>query len=163
MKAMNERVMKALVELLEYADYDGGGCEEESYLENLAKGEEVSGHIVRVMQTLRDYVAGRPVEARFELGSLFATPGALEALEEARQKTTDWQKAPAETAQELFARHECGDWGDLCEGDKAENELSVKEGFRILSAYTLKATGQKLWVITEADRCRTTILRPDEY
>lgn len=162
-KPMNERVMQALVELLEYADYDGGGCEMESYLESLEKGEDVSGHIVGVMQTLRDYVAGRNVEARFSLGSLFATAGALETLEEARQRTRDWRNAPAETASELFARHECGDWGDLTKADKDENELSIKEGFRILSAYKLKATGQKLWVITEADRSKTTLLRPDEY
>lgn len=163
MKPMNERVMQALVELLEYADYDGGGCEMESYLESLAKGEDVSGHVVQAMQILRDYVADRKIEARFSLGSLFATPGALEALEEARQNTRDWKNAPAETAPELFARHECGDWGDLDEADKKENELSIKEGFRILSAYKLKATGQKLWVITEADRSMTTIMRPDEY
>lgn len=160
---MNERTMRALVELLEYADYDGGGCEMESYLESLAKGEDVSGHIVQEMQVLRDYVAGRDVEARFPLGSLYATPGALEALEEARQQTRDWVNSPAETAPELFNRHQCGDWGDLDDADKEENELSIKEGYRILSAYILKGTWQKLWVITEADRSMTTMMRPDEY
>jgi hypothetical protein len=29
----------------------------------------------------------------------------------------------------LLQRHIVGDWGDLGEGDKAENELSLKEGF----------------------------------
>jgi hypothetical protein len=28
-----------------------------------------------------------------------------------------------------------GDWGDLDEQDKQENELSLKDNFRILSAY----------------------------
>ena len=52
--------------------------------------------------------------------------------------------------------------GDLCDEDKEENELSVEQGFRILSAYELH-TGAKVWVITEADRSATTILLPDEY
>ncbi len=163
MKPMNERVMRALAELLEYADYDGGGCEDEHYNECLANGEDVSQHIRQAMEILRDYLAGREVEARFSLGELYATAGALEALEEARQETKDWKREPAETPAELFTRHECGDWGDLSQADKKENELSVKEGFRILSAYKLKATGEKLWVITEADRSKTTILRPDEH
>ena len=61
----------------------------------------------------------------------------------------------------LLSRHVTGDWGDLDEVDKQENELSVRKGFRILSAYGKDDC--KLWVITEADRSITTILRPDEY
>ncbi len=63
---------------------------------------------------------------------------------------------------ELLNRHVTGDWGDLEDEDKEENELSVKEGFRILSAYELE-TDVKIWVITEWDRSATTILLPDEY
>jgi hypothetical protein len=48
------------------------------------------------------------------------------------------------------------------ESDRKENEFSVKEGFRILSAYSLP-DGEKFWVITEADRSVTTILLPSEY
>jgi len=55
-----------------------------------------------------------------------------------------------------------GDWGDLEDEDKKENELFVKEGLRILSAYNLE-TGVKVWVITEWDRSVTTILLPEEY
>lgn len=55
-----------------------------------------------------------------------------------------------------------GDWGDLDEEDRKENDLSVEEGFRILSAYELY-TGEKVWIITEADRSSTTILLPSEY
>jgi hypothetical protein len=54
-------------------------------------------------------------------------------------------------------RHLTGDWGDLSEAEHRENELSVREGFRILSAYTLK-TGVKFWIITEADRSTTSVL-----
>ena len=58
-------------------------------------------------------------------------------------------------------RHAAGDWGNVCPEDAAENELSLKEGFRLLSAY---GTGQRrFWIITEADRSVTTVLMPDDY
>ena len=87
----------------------------------------------------------------FKLGMLAATPGALEAMRQAEQQPS-----------ELLHRHLIGDWGDLDDADKRENVLSVKRGHRILSAYTL-ATGEKVWVITEASREATTILLPSEY
>lgn len=87
----------------------------------------------------------------FSLGQLLATPGALQSLQEAEQSPL-----------ELLARHVTGDWGDLEEEDKRENEFSVTNGFRILSAYKL-SSGQRVWVITEADRSVTTILLPSEY
>ena len=89
--------------------------------------------------------------SRFPLGRLVATPGALQALRESMQN-----------AVEFLARHGSGDWGEVCEEDRQENELSLKEGFRILSAYRTKL-GEKIWVITEADRSVTTILLPEEY
>jgi hypothetical protein len=55
-----------------------------------------------------------------------------------------------------------GDWGDLEDEDKKENNFSVELGFRILSVYELE-TGGKVWVITEYDRSVTTILLPEEY
>ncbi len=60
-----------------------------------------------------------------------------------------------------LARHAEGDWGDLCEEDKKENELSLREGFRLFSAY--KNDEHKIWIITEADRSVTTVLFPEEY
>jgi hypothetical protein len=90
-------------------------------------------------------------KALFLLGQVVATPGALEALEAAGQD-------PAE----LLRRHVTGDWGDVPPEDAQENELSVQQGFRILSAYTL-TTRVKIWIITEADRSATTLLLPDEY
>ena len=89
--------------------------------------------------------------ARVALGKFDATPGALDALQEAGQG-----------ALEFIRRHVTGDWGELSEEDKQENVLSVREGFRILSSYTLKS-GVKIWLISEAERSLTTILLPDEY
>lgn len=63
----------------------------------------------------------------------------------------------------LLARHRAGDWGDLCDEDKLENEFSVSRDLRILSVYGGSDDPDRLWVIIEADRSATTILRPDEY
>ena len=89
---------------------------------------------------------------RFALGQTFITPGAEEALQIAGQ-----------TAIEFLRRHMSCDWGsELSDEDVHENELSLKEGFRLLSAYRT-GKGQKLWIITEADRSATTVLLPSEY
>lgn len=88
--------------------------------------------------------------ARFPLGQRVATPGALEVLETACTSPLT-----------LLARHQSGDWGDVPPEDATENELSVEQGFRILSSFRIGH--ERLWVITEADRSVTTILRPDEY
>jgi hypothetical protein len=63
---------------------------------------------------------------------------------------------------EFLDRHVNGDWGEMPEADKQENELSVDQGFRILSAYTTSA-GDTIWILTEADRSATTMLLPEEY
>lgn len=47
--------------------------------------------------------------------------------------------------------------------DARENELSVREGFRILSSYPVGNEGVPVWILTEADRSATTILLPAEY
>jgi hypothetical protein len=88
---------------------------------------------------------------RFALGQTFITPGAEEALQIAGQ-----------TATEFLRRHMSGDWGELSDEDVKENEFSLTEGLRLLSAYQT-GKGQKLWIITEADRSATTILLPSEY
>ena len=89
--------------------------------------------------------------ARFTLGALVATPGALAALVTAGQ-----------SPMELLSRHIRGDWGDIDADDQRENELALKHGFRLLSVYAL-ADGTRLWIITEADRSATTLLLPEDY
>lgn len=86
------------------------------------------------------------------LGRLVATPGALEALADAGVSPT-----------RLLARHVRGDWGELDEEDRRANDRALLEGTRLLSAYTLPRTNEKVWVITEWDRSSTTILLPSEY
>ena len=89
----------------------------------------------------------------FPLGQIVATPGALAALGKAGQ-----------TPLEFLERHIQGDWGELDEGDRKENQLSLMRGFRLLSSYRTSSEDRtKVWVITEADRSVTTLLLPEEY
>ena len=87
----------------------------------------------------------------FDLGQLVATPGALAALEKSGQSPMDF-----------LSRHVMGDWGEVSEDDRKENQFSLEKGFRLLSSYQTNAR-EWVWVITEADRSHTTILLPDEY
>ena len=88
-----------------------------------------------------------PKQPLFALGRILATPGAL-GLEVIFYP--------------YLRRHQYGDWGDLGKEDKAENDFSVANRLRILSAYHTP-DGKKFWIITEADRSATTILLPSEY
>lgn len=90
------------------------------------------------------------------LGRIVATPGAIEALQEAGVHPLA-----------LLNRHATKDWGDLDEHDKRCNESALKDGSRILSAYTL-SPDVKVWIITEAEnddgqRESTCVLLPEEY
>jgi hypothetical protein len=85
----------------------------------------------------------------FHPGNIVATPGALELA------------AQGVNLPEFLRRHLSGDWGNLCPEDKAENDFSLRSGFRLLSSYVTPCGA--LWIITEADRSATTFLLPDEY
>ena len=91
------------------------------------------------------------IHSLFPLGQIVATPGALDALQQA-----------GHTAQEFLARHSAGDWGELSAEDRQENTFAVARSLRLLSAYRL-STGVKIWLITEADRSATTVLLPEDY
>ena len=96
-------------------------------------------------------IANNNNRPKFPLGQLVATPGALEALQAAGQ-------SPAV----FLARHQVGDWGEVDAEDRRANDEAVVNGERILSAYRT-GKGEKLWVITEADRSSTGVLLPSEY
>lgn len=84
------------------------------------------------------------------LGRIVATPGALEVLREAGEDPLSY-----------LTRHASGDWGDLDNHDRRENEQSLRHGWRVLSSFPVG--GKTIWVIIEADRSATTILLPEEY
>jgi len=92
----------------------------------------------------------------FSLGRVVATPGALKAL-----------KDTGIDGKALLGRHQRGDYGDLSEHDRLANADAMKDGGRILSAYSLP-NGVRIWIITEAagddgKRACTTFLMPDDY
>ena len=90
----------------------------------------------------------------FNLGRLLMTRGVNDQVAE--------DEAFAKFVMSSLARHRMGEWGNLSDEDKQENELSLKAGYRLLSAYESEGL-PKIWIITERDRSATTILFPDEY
>ena len=86
---------------------------------------------------------------KFQLGQIVATPNALVSIN-------------SEDIATAMRRHASGDWGEVDEHDRQENELSLREGFRLMSVYRDR-NGTKFWIITEADRRVTTILLPEDY
>ena len=94
---------------------------------------------------------------KFKLGKVVATPGALDALEEAEQKVSDFLKL-----------HQSGDWGTVPDEDKKLNDEAVaNEGdpekqSRTVSSYKT-SKNCPIWVITEWNRSATTLLLPSEY
>ena len=95
--------------------------------------------------------------AKFNLGQIVATSGAIDAL-----------NLSAQSATVFLARHVTGDWGDVCKEDRQSNDDAVaNEGdadkqSRVLSQYST-GNGTVLWIITEWDRSYTTLLLPAEY
>ncbi|MGF7129128.1 hypothetical protein P3T40_000595 [Paraburkholderia sp. EB58] len=96
-------------------------------------------------------LAVKPQRRRLKTGRLFATPAALDALRAVNVSVGD-----------LLSRHLCGDWGDLSAEDRAQNDLALEAGLRVLSCYALPGNG-KVWIITEWDRSMTTVLLPEDY
>jgi hypothetical protein len=59
-----------------------------------------------------------------------------------------------------LGRHGRGDWGDLLPEDALANALALQQGGRLFSAYGLGHN--RFWIITDADRSRTTVLLPED-
>jgi hypothetical protein len=87
--------------------------------------------------------------AKFRLGKIVSTPNALNQLTQ-------------DDILLAIQRHQAGDWGDVDEDDRKENELSLERGLRLFSVYHA-VSGVKFWLITEADRSVTTVLMPEDY
>lgn len=86
----------------------------------------------------------------FDHGTVVATPGAI-----------DLYNGDDRPMLGHLSRHCRGDWGNVCREDAAENELSLKEGFRLLSSYGVRE--ERCWIISEADRSISTFVLPTEY
>jgi hypothetical protein len=90
------------------------------------------------------------MRAPLPLGRVVATPEALKLLSEAGENPFTY-----------LACHATGDWGELCGFDRRQNELALRDDYRIISSYPIGR--ECVWIITEADRSVTTILLPEEY
>ena len=64
--------------------------------------------------------------------------------------------------QSSLKRHAKGDWGNLPPEDREQNEIALKDGSRLFSAYQHHRLPE-IWIITEADRSVTTVLFSDDY
>jgi hypothetical protein len=97
----------------------------------------------------RKFIMAVQCASTFPLGNVVITPNALGQL------------TPADIQLGL-QRHQSGDWGEMGEEDRLQNETALRTGLRLLSVYRA-ASGVTFWIITEADRSATTLLMPDDY
>ena len=94
---------------------------------------------------------------KFQLGKIEISFFAQMYIERAGQK-----------AEEFLARHQGGNWGEVCDEDKKANDKAIKnEGCpgkqqQVLSSF-VTSFNEYIWIITEPDRSRTTILVPYEF
>jgi len=93
----------------------------------------------------------RIMMSKFAFGHVVHTPAAVSLLAK-----------HAVNMAALLKRHGNGDWGDLGDDDKKENDFAVSSGDQILSSYEV-AAGSKVWIVTEGDRSVTTVLLPSDY
>ena len=90
------------------------------------------------------------INGKFESGQIVITPGIVGLIERAELDVVPY-----------LTRHLNGDWGDMDDEDKAQNDESLETDLRVMSAYEIEAG--KIWIITERDRSSTTVLLPEEY
>lgn len=88
---------------------------------------------------------------RFELGEVQWTRGAKVAVREAGQ-----------TIKEYLLRHRSGDWGEVIELERRENELSTEARWVIASDYTLPKSGKKIRIMTLCAGVETTVFLTSE-
>ncbi len=112
-----------------------------------------------------------PEGARFSLGKVTITGGAVEALAET-----------SEHAAAFLALHVRGDWGEFGHFDEihltddeyhrgclaTDNDAKINKSnvlnkrWRVMSGYTTRR-GKLIWIITYIEKGNTTVLLPEEY
>ena len=107
-----------------------------------------------MLNTAKDLLDHEINSPLFDLGCVVMTRGIADLVD---QYKID--------AFKFAVRHVWGDFGDLCNEDIDENKRAISEGGRVFSSYSfnLGYTCLKIYVITEADRSRTTVLLSSEY
>ena len=90
-----------------------------------------------------------------------ATPWSSNCLRAVSYTHLDVYKRQNLNPFQMLLRHRSGDWGDVQPEDALANEAAAIHGNRVISSYAV--AGERLWIITEADRSATTLLLPEEY
>jgi hypothetical protein len=93
--------------------------------------------------------------AKFSAGQIVMTRGISNRI--------DSEPDFSEFIQVILTRHLNCDWGDGPDCDRAQNEIALVDGDRLMSSYLHQQLRTKVWIITEADRSVTTVMFPDEY
>lgn len=87
---------------------------------------------------------------KFPMGQLVATLAVIELM-----------RKESISLEELFALHVAGNWGGVSEATRTDNERALGGGGRLVSIH--EVAGRRVWIVTEADRTRTTALLPEEF
>ena len=82
---------------------------------------------------------------KFEVGEIIVTPAASAVLQ-----------THGHTHDDLLARHQAGDWGDVSSQLRLVNEQGLAESFNLQSTYEMPC-GQRIAVVTNRDRSITMI------
>ncbi len=89
---------------------------------------------------------------KFQTGTIVFTRGVYSLMEESKEFS--------EFVFSSLGKHQNGDWGNCCSGDKKLNDEALIKGSRLFSTYLEE---KKIYIITEWDRSVNTILFPEEY
>lgn len=90
---------------------------------------------------------------KFDPGRVLLTQAVQHLMEHAHLDPTPYLR-----------RHFSGDWGELPDEDRKSNQRALTTRERLFSSYNINAGDEtRLWIITEADRCATTVLLPSDY
>jgi len=82
---------------------------------------------------------------KFKLGKVVVTTKAAEVLSRAGWK-----------CEELAARHQQGDWGDVTDAERQLNDDGLRRQFNLVSHYVTD-DGERITVVTMADRSSTLV------
>ena len=96
-------------------------------------------------------------QPKFPMGQVVITAIAMSTINEAHG-----EKRGKQLVQQVLARHNAGDWGEMDAEDVESNNRGLQDGDRLFSSYE-KEFVFKVWVITEHDRSYTTVMLPTDY
>ena len=81
----------------------------------------------------------------FQLGEVIVTPRARQVLDDSALSLDD-----------LLARHQSGDWGEVSAAERRLNDEGIAKRFNLVSNYGTRR-GDRLTVVTRADRGSTFV------